>query len=155
VVRLRREGAQRFLRRLWRITFEHVSGGAVAALDVAALTSDQKAVRRELHKTIAKVSDDVGRRQTFNTAIAAIMELMNNLAKLGSDAQDRALMQEALEAVVVMLYPITPHIGFELWKMLGKEGDIDVAAGRWPTKRPWSRPRSWWWCRSTARCAAS
>ncbi|MGL5586843.1 MAG: leucine--tRNA ligase, partial [Aeromonas veronii] len=124
------EGAQRFLRRLWRVTFEHVSGGAVAALDVAALTNEQKAVRRELHKTIAKVSDDVGRRQTFNTAIAAIMELMNNLAKLGNDEQDRALMQEALEAVVVMLYPITPHIGFELWKMLGKGDDIDHAA--WP-----------------------
>ncbi|UBO73276.1 leucine--tRNA ligase [Aeromonas rivuli] len=124
------EGAQRFLRRLWRLTFEHVSAGAVPALDLAALTGDQKAVRRELHKTIKKVSDDVGRRQTFNTAIAAIMELMNNLAKLGSDAQDRALMQEALEAVVVMLYPITPHIGFELWKMLGKGDDVDHAV--WP-----------------------
>ncbi|EOD56137.1 leucine--tRNA ligase [Aeromonas molluscorum] len=124
------EGAQRFLRRLWRITFEHVSAGAVPALDLAALTNEQKAVRRELHKTIAKVSDDVGRRQTFNTAIAAIMELMNNLAKLGSDAQDRALMQEALEAVVVMLSPITPHIGFELWKMLGKGDDVDHAV--WP-----------------------
>jgi leucyl-tRNA synthetase len=124
------EGAQRFLRRLWRLTFEHVSAGAVPALDLTALTGDQKAVRRELHKTIKKVSDDVGRRQTFNTAIAAIMELMNNLAKLGSDAQDRALMQEALEAVVVMLYPITPHIGFELWKMLGKGDDVDHAV--WP-----------------------
>ncbi|EQB2602187.1 leucine--tRNA ligase [Aeromonas salmonicida] len=124
------EGAQRFLRRLWRLTFEHVSAGAVPALDVAALTSEQKAVRRELHKTIAKVSDDVGRRQTFNTAIAAIMELMNNLAKLGTDEQDRALMQEALEAVVVMLSPITPHIGFELWKMLGKGDDVDHAT--WP-----------------------
>ncbi|MFS1164471.1 leucine--tRNA ligase, partial [Aeromonas salmonicida] len=124
------EGAQRFLRRLWRLTFEHVSAGAVPALDVAALTSEQKAVRRELHKTIAKVSDDVGRRQTFNTAIAAIMELMNNLAKLGTDEQDRALMQEALEAVVVMLSPITPHIGFELWKMLGKGDDVDHAV--WP-----------------------
>ncbi|MDR6994033.1 leucyl-tRNA synthetase [Aeromonas salmonicida] len=124
------EGAQRFLRRLWRLTFEHVSAGAVPALDVAVLTSEQKAVRRELHKTIAKVSDDVGRRQTFNTAIAAIMELMNNLAKLGTDEQDRALMQEALEAVVVMLSPITPHIGFELWKMLGKGDDVDHAV--WP-----------------------
>ncbi|MDR7020742.1 leucyl-tRNA synthetase [Aeromonas salmonicida] len=124
------EGAQRFLRRLWRLTFEHVSAGAVPALDVAALTSEQKAVRRELHKTIAKVSDDVGRRQTFNTAIAAIMELMNNLAKLGTDEQDRALIQEALEAVVVMLSPITPHIGFELWKMLGKGDDVDHAT--WP-----------------------
>ncbi|WP_265449055.1 leucine--tRNA ligase, partial [Aeromonas salmonicida] len=124
------EGAQRFLRRLWRLTFEHVSAGAVPALDLAAFTSEQKAVRRELHKTIAKVSDDVGRRQTFNTAIAAIMELMNNLAKLGTDEQDRALMQEALEAVVVMLSPITPHIGFELWKMLGKGDDVDHAV--WP-----------------------
>ncbi|MGB6189230.1 MAG: leucine--tRNA ligase [Aeromonas molluscorum] len=124
------EGAQRFLRRLWRLTFEHVSAGAAPALDLAALTGDRQAIRRELHKTIKKVSDDVGRRQTFNTAIAAIMELMNNLAKLGSDAQDRALMQEALEAVVVMLYPITPHIGFELWKMLGKGDDVDHAV--WP-----------------------
>ncbi|MGL5948846.1 MAG: leucine--tRNA ligase [Aeromonas sp.] len=124
------EGAQRFLRRLWRLSVEHVAGGAVPALDVAALSSEQKAIRRELHKTIAKVSDDVGRRQTFNTAIAAIMELMNHLAKLGTEAQERALMQEALEAVVVMLYPITPHISFALWPLLGNTGDIDTAV--WP-----------------------
>ena len=79
-------------------------------------------MRRELHKTIAKVSDDVGRRQTFNTAIAAIMELMNNLAKLGSDEQDRAPMQEALEAVVVMLYPITPHIGLSCGRCWARKG---------------------------------
>ncbi|MCX7129239.1 leucine--tRNA ligase, partial [Aeromonas sp.] len=124
------EGAQRFLRRLWRLTFEHVSAGAVPALDVAALSGEQKTLRRELHKTIAKVSDDVGRRQTFNTAIAAIMELMNSLTKLDTEPQDRALMQEALEAIVVMLTPITPHIGFELWKMLGKGDDVDHAV--WP-----------------------
>ena len=56
-------------------------GGAVAPLETAGLSNEQKALRRELHKTIAKVSDDIGRRQTFNTAIAAIMELMNRLAK--------------------------------------------------------------------------
>ncbi|MDO2947562.1 leucine--tRNA ligase [Aeromonas simiae] len=124
------EGAQRFLRRLWRMTFEHVNGGAVAALDVASLNSDQQALRRELHKTIKKVSDDIGRRQTFNTAIAAIMELMNHLAKLGNEGQDRALMQEALEAIAVMLYPITPHICCELWAALGKPGNVDEAC--WP-----------------------
>ncbi|MGL5286310.1 MAG: leucine--tRNA ligase [Aeromonas sp.] len=124
------EGALRFLRRLWRMTFEHLGAGAAPALDVAALDSDLQALRRELHKTIKKVSDDVGRRQTFNTAIAAIMELMNGLARLGSEPQERALLQEALEAVVVMLYPITPHICCELWQALGKGGEIDDAS--WP-----------------------
>lgn len=84
-----------------------------------------------MHKTIAKVTDDIGRRQTFNTAIAAIMELMNKLAKAPTDGeQDRALMQEALLAVVRMLNPFTPHICFTLWQELKGEGDIDNAP--WP-----------------------
>ena len=125
------EGANRFLKRLWRLAFEHLAQGPVSTLDVAALNADQKALRRDLHKTIAKVSDDIGRRQTFNTAIAAVMELMNKLTRMPQETeQDRALLQEALMAVVRMLYPITPHICFALWQELGGEGDIDVAP--WP-----------------------
>lgn len=125
------EGANRFLKRLWRLAFEHLAQGPVSALDVATLNADQKALRRDLHKTIAKVSDDIGRRQTFNTAIAAVMELMNKLTRMPQETeQDRALLQEALMAVVRMLYPITPHICFALWQELGGEGDIDVAP--WP-----------------------
>lgn len=88
-----------------------------------------------MHKTIAKVTDDIGRRQTFNTAIAAIMELMNKLAKAPTDGeQDRALMQEALLAVVRMLNLFTLHICFTLWQELKGEGDIDNAPWRLLTK---------------------
>ncbi|MBW7982636.1 leucine--tRNA ligase [Enterobacillus tribolii] len=125
------EGANRFLKRVWKLVYEHCQRGITSALDVAALNDDQKALRRDLHKTIAKVSDDIGRRQTFNTAIAAIMELMNKLARAPQEGeQDRALMQEALLAVVRMLYPFTPHACFEMWRSLGGQGDIDVAP--WP-----------------------
>lgn len=125
------EGANRFLKRVWRLAYEHTSRGASPTLDVAALSEDQKALRRDVHKTIAKVTDDIGRRQTFNTAIAAIMELMNKLAKAPQDGdQDRALLNEALLAVVRMLYPFTPHVCFDMWQSLGGEGDIDNAP--WP-----------------------
>ncbi|MEH6371378.1 leucine--tRNA ligase [Pectobacterium carotovorum] len=125
------EGANRFLKRVWRQAFEHTEKGAVTALDIATLTEDQKSLRRDLHKTIAKVTDDIGRRQTFNTAIAAIMELMNKLAKAPQDSdQDRALTQETLLAVVRMLYPFTPHVCFTLWQALQGEGDVDTAP--WP-----------------------
>ncbi|MDO6708439.1 leucine--tRNA ligase [Photobacterium sp. 1_MG-2023] len=124
------EGANRFLKRVWKLVFEHTAKGVVEALDATSLTADQKALRRDVHKTIAKVSDDIGRRQTFNTAIAAIMELMNKLGKAPQDSvQDRALLDEALKAVVRMLYPITPHVCFELWAALG-ESDVDHAD--WP-----------------------
>ncbi len=126
------EGSLRFLKRLWRLAFEHVALGEVATLDIKAFNNDQKALRRELHKTIAKVSDDVGRRQTFNTAIAAVMELMNKLTKAPTEnAQDRAILQEALVAVTKMLSPITPHICAELFSLLGSENDILSAP--WPT----------------------
>ncbi|OOF86308.1 leucine--tRNA ligase [Rodentibacter ratti] len=122
------EGAKRFLGRVWNLVYQYQQNPAKTALDVTALSADQKALRREVHKTIAKVSDDIGRRQTFNTAIAAIMELMNKLTKAPLDSeQDRAVMAEALSAVVRMLYPITPHICFELWQALGNENSIDTA----------------------------
>ncbi|EIJ67230.1 leucine--tRNA ligase [Pasteurella bettyae] len=123
------EGANRFLRRLWNLVFEYNKAPTTVAIDVTALSSAQKALRRDVHKTIAKVSDDIGRRQTFNTAIAAIMELMNKLTRAPLDTeQDRAVMAEALSAVVRMLYPITPHICFQLWKDLGHTDSIDFTA---------------------------
>ena len=122
------EGAKRFLGRVWNLVYQYQQNPAKTALDVTALFADQKALRREVHKTIAKVSDDIGRRQTFNTAIAAVMELMNKLTKASLESdQDRAVMAEALSAVVRMLYPITPHICFELWQALGNETAIDTA----------------------------
>jgi len=125
------EGANRFLKRVWKLVHAHSSKGAAESVDVAALSGDQKALRRDVHKTIAKVTDDIGRRQTFNTAIAAIMELMNKLAKAPQEsAQDRAILDEALKAVVRMLYPMTPHISYEMWIALG-ESDVDSAT--WPT----------------------
>ncbi|MEZ2636212.1 leucine--tRNA ligase [Morganella morganii] len=125
------EGANRFIRRVWRLVYEHVQKGKTAPLDISSLTPAQKDLRRSLHKTIAKVSDDAGRRKQFNTAIAAIMELLNELQRAPQETeQDRALMQEALDAVIRMLSPIIPHAGFTLWKALGHETDVDDA--QWP-----------------------
>ncbi|OZI13957.1 leucine--tRNA ligase [Sodalis-like symbiont of Philaenus spumarius] len=125
------EGTHRFLKRVWKLAYEHTQQGPAGALDISAMNDVQKALRHEVHKTIAKVTDDIGRRQTFNTAIAAIMELMNKLARAPQQTgQDRALLQEALVAVVRMLYPFTPHACFTLWWALGGEGDIDNAP--WP-----------------------
>lgn len=125
------EGANRFLKRVWKLAYDHVAKGPTVALDVSSLNDDQKSLRRDLHKTIAKVADDIGRRQTFNTAIAAIMELMNKLIRAPQESeQDRALMQEALVAVTRLLYPFTPHASYVLWQELGGEGNIDEAS--WP-----------------------
>lgn len=122
------EGAKRFLGRLWNLVFEYNKNPATSALNPAQLNAEQKALRRDVHKTIAKVTDDIGRRQTFNTAIAAVMELMNKLTRAPLDnEQDRAVMAEALSAVVRMLYPITPHICFQLWHDLGNRENIDFA----------------------------
>ncbi|MBI5937701.1 MAG: leucine--tRNA ligase [Betaproteobacteria bacterium] len=105
------EGAHRFLKRLWKAVHEHVAMGTVAAYSGGELSSAQQGLRRQLHQTIQKVSDDIERRQQFNTAIAAVMELMNALARLeGDDAVTRGLRQEALEAVALMLAPMVPHI---------------------------------------------
>ena len=125
------EGANRFLRRIWKLVTEHVEKGAPEAIDVKALSKDQQALRREVHKTIEKVSDDLGRRQTFNTAVAAVMELLNHLQKAPQEnAQDIAIMREACESILLLLNPITPHIAHELWKVLGHSEDIDLAP--WP-----------------------
>ena len=125
------EGASRFLNRLWKAVYSHVTEGDVSRLDVSALDERQQAFRRKLHETIGKVSDDIGRRYTFNTAIAANMELLNELARFrDSSATGRALVREALEAAVLMLSPIVPHITNELWQHLGHEGLVVDCA--WP-----------------------
>jgi leucyl-tRNA synthetase len=125
------EGAHRFIKRVWKLANDVIAAGLVKELDVSALNSDQKTLRRELHKTIDKVTDDLGRRNTFNTAIAAIMELMNKLAKAPLDSDtDKAVLFEALQAIVVMLTPITPHLGHVLWQELGNEGNVEDA--QWP-----------------------
>ncbi|WP_162558214.1 class I tRNA ligase family protein, partial [Pseudomonas aeruginosa] len=126
------EGANRFLRRVWRLAHAHVSAGLPGALDVAALSDAQKQVRRAIHLAIRQASQDVGQHHKFNTAIAAVMTLMNVLEKApNQDAQDRALIQEGLETVVLLLAPITPHICHVLWGQLGHaEAVIDA---RWPS----------------------
>lgn len=113
------EGANRFLRRLWKAVYDHIEQGTVPAYKMGELSADLKNFRRQLHQTIEKVTDDYGRRHTFNTAIASVMELMNALAKIeGSDATTKAVRQETLEAVVVLLAPIVPHISHALWSEL-------------------------------------
>ena len=125
------EGAHRFLKRLWKTVHEHVQGGEVSAYSGGELSDALKTFRRQLHQTIAKVTDDVERRKQFNTAIAAIMELMNAMAKIdGEDTLTRSVKQEAMEAIVLMLAPIVPHICRVLIKAL-KPGACLVGSA-WP-----------------------
>ena len=114
------EGMSRFLRRLWLQAHRHAADGRPGALDVAALSPAGKTLRRQLHETIQKVGDDYGRRYTFNTAIAAVMEFLNALAKFDEVSDSAAaLRQEAFEAVTLLLNPITPHTAHALWQTLG------------------------------------
>jgi len=119
------EGMARFLRRLWNQVQKHADGGTVAAfpragLDAAALSPAAKAIRRQLHETIQKVTDDYARRYSFNTAIAAVMELLNAMSKFDEGSEPaRALRQEVFEAVALLLNPITPHASHALWQLLG------------------------------------
>ena len=115
------EGANRFLRRLWKAVEGHINAGTPGKLDVDALPQAQKDLRRKTHETIQKVSDDYGRRQTFNTAIAATMELLNEVSKLADRANPLGLAveREALEAAILLLAPIVPHISHSLWQALG------------------------------------
>jgi leucyl-tRNA synthetase len=125
------EGANRFLRRVWRLAHSHVSAGLPGALDIASLTDEQKAVRRAIHLAIKQASNDVGQHHKFNTAIAQVMTLMNVLEKAATATeQDRALLQEGLQTVALLLAPITPHISHELWQQLGQSGAIIDA--QWP-----------------------
>ena len=119
------EGAFRFLRRLWKMVCEHVEAGIVPAYESGPLDSGLKAIRRHVHSTLEKVGDDYGRRQTFNTAIAAVMELMNALSRCEDRTPSaRSVMQEALETTVLMLSPIVPHVCQVLWAELRAGGSI-------------------------------
>lgn len=125
------EGAHRFIKRLWKAVHGHVQSGNTPSLDTSALTKEQQDLRRKTHETIQKVTDDMGRRQTFNTAIAAVMELANAIGRFDviSD-QDRACVQEALEASILLLSPIIPHVTHEMWHALGHESSVMEEA--WP-----------------------
>jgi len=125
------KGAYRFLRRLWDRTQEHAASGVLPDTNPAVFNSRQKELRKQIHDTIAKVSDDVGRRYTFNTAIAATMEMVNTVTRYKvQDDADRLLIHEALESIVLMLAPITPHICHKLWQVLGHTSAVIDA--RWP-----------------------
>jgi leucyl-tRNA synthetase len=133
------EGAHRFVKRVYKLVLDFVEANKDeknSSIEGLTLNSDQKKLRRELHKTIAKVTDDIGRRNTFNTAIAAIMELINHLSKAKVDSlEDKAVMAEAVKAVVLMLTPITPHMCHYLWEQLGlsQNGKSEsVADASWP-----------------------
>jgi leucyl-tRNA synthetase len=125
------EGANRFLKRLWRSVHEHTEKGVVKDKNLTDLSEAATDLRRLAHQTLTKVGDDLGRRHTFNTAIAAVMELMNALSKFTEqDSQARSVRQEVLELVVLMLAPITPHICHALWSQLGY--DKAVIDAQWP-----------------------
>ena len=124
-------GAFRFLKRLWRIVHEHVEANIDAAETFDKLSRADKDLRRKTHEIIAKVSDDVGRRYTFNTAIAGVMELLNTVvATEVTTPVSQRVRQEALETAVLLLSPIVPHITHDLWHALGS--NTDVVDERWP-----------------------
>ena len=131
------EGAARFLRRLWRTVREHVAQGPAPALDVNRLDGPARELRCRIHETIAKVGDDVGRRYKFNTACAACRELVNDVVAFEAGASEtgdggarRSVVREALEAVVLMLAPVIPHVCHTLWRSLGHRDPVIDAA--WP-----------------------
>ena len=133
------EGANRFLRRLWKAVYDHVELGAIDAYTSNAtsteLADNLKAIRLQLHLTIEKVADDYGRRHSFNTAISSVMELMNALAKIeGTDEVSRQVRQEVLQNVALLLSPIVPHICQAIWaELCPKSHILDTT---WPTADP-------------------
>lgn len=126
------EGSYRFLKRLWKIVAGHnpVELPDFSKLD---LNNEQKQVRLKTHQTLQKATDDYGRRQTFNTAIAASMELLNATTRFlesNTDETNQAVVHEALESVILILAPIVPHFCHALWNHLGHEGAVMDA--NWP-----------------------
>ncbi|HSM31456.1 MAG TPA: leucine--tRNA ligase, partial [Woeseiaceae bacterium] len=134
------QGSSRFLKRFWSAVDKHVAGGPAPELDVSALDTGQKDLRRKTHETIGKISDDIGRRNMFNTAVAAAMELLNAVNRFeDSSAQGRAVEREALEAVVLVLSPMVPHICHALWQKLGH--DTALIDQPWPAVDESALPR--------------
>ena len=130
------EGANRFIKRLWKTTHEFIAAGVVENSTQQdgwsdSLDEEQRALRRKTHETIKKVTDDMQRRYTFNTALAAIMELLNEVNRYkGASADDRLILQEAIESAVLMLSPVIPHVCHHLWLAMGHERAVVQAA--WP-----------------------
>jgi leucyl-tRNA synthetase len=126
------EGMARFLRRFWREVTTHAAGPDHVDVDPSVLNAGQKTLRRQVHETIQKVGDDFGRRHSFNTAIAALMELLNALNKFNDDSeQGRAVRHEALEAMVLLLNPVVPHVSHALWQVLGHPAGV-LEDQQWP-----------------------
>jgi leucyl-tRNA synthetase len=132
------QGQFRFLRRLWKAVHEHVTEDNPPRIDLRTLTGESapseagRGMRRAAHQALTKVTVDIGRRRTFNTAIAAVMELLNAISQYRERGElAHAVRQEALELAVLMLSPIVPHICHSLWHALGHEGA--VIDERWPT----------------------
>ncbi len=129
------EGAHRFLRRLWTFCADHVATGPVAAWQGGDLPGSLKPLRFQLHSAIQKIGDDYGRRQTFNTAIASVMELLNSLGRIEArDPVTRSVIQEALQAMVIVLSPIVPHICDALWNELCPGSALEAQG--WPQTDP-------------------
>ena len=126
------EGSSRFLKRLWKIVVSH-QPVSYQGFSARVFNEKQLKLRLKTHQTIQKVSDDFSRRQTFNTAIAAIMELINATSSFlegASQKEDKQVVQEAFEAAILMLSPIAPHFCHALWKHLGHDEAVIDAA--WP-----------------------
>ncbi|HYL69931.1 MAG TPA: leucine--tRNA ligase, partial [Candidatus Dormibacteraeota bacterium] len=129
------QGAARFIRRLWSTVYEHLKAGAPPPLEVGALNTAQRELRRQAHQALAKATDDIGRRRNFNTAIAAMMELLNSIrGAMDASPQGRAVRQEALTLAVLVLSPITPHVCHALWESLGHR--TALVDERWPAPDP-------------------
>jgi len=125
------EGSQRFIKRFWKQVQQHLAGPTAVTLDVSQLNQNQQDMRRKTHETIAKVTDDIDRRTTFNTAIAAIMELSNAISKFNDDSpQGIAVRAESLSAAVLLLSPFTPHLCHSLWQAFA--GSDDILQTPWP-----------------------
>jgi leucyl-tRNA synthetase len=129
------QGAARFIRRLWSSVYEHVAAGPAPALEPAALGAAQRELRRAAHQALAKATDDIGRRRNFNTAIAAMMELLNSIRAFGDTSPPgRAVRQEALGIEVLVLAPVAPHVCHALWQALGHASAL--IDERWPKPDP-------------------
>jgi leucyl-tRNA synthetase len=129
------QGASRFIRRLWNAVYVHVAAGQAPPLEAGTLGAEQRALRRAAHQALAKATDDIGRRRNFNTAIAAIMELLNSIGRFADlSPQGRAVRQEALGIAVLVLAPITPHVCHELWQALGHS--TALVDESWPKPDP-------------------
>ena len=113
------EGANRFLKRLWKTVYDHHAKGKIESYKEGELSDQTKNLRFELHHTIQKITDDIQRRHSFNTAISSVMELMNTFAKVeGEDAVTLSVKQEVIQNVILLLNPFVPHICHALWDHL-------------------------------------